>query len=187
MRPQPSTRLPPLRALAHRVERVLTGLSPSPQRRRARRGTGGEETMTTTRPTPTPTAPAPAPPTQDRTTTGTRGRRRPPRHQTPPLRATARREEGWCIRVMTGRGAQRGSTTTAPPTTAASNCSQGGYGMPRRRCDGVLTRGATQREEPPRHGKEGHDRAPPAFPRVAVYFRFSSFVVIFVIVVYIIV
>jgi hypothetical protein len=70
---------------------------------------------------------------------------------------------------------------TAPDPSATSNCSQGGYGMPRRRRDGVLTRGAMQREEPPRHGKEGHDRAPPAFPRVAVYFRFSSFVVIFVI------
>jgi hypothetical protein len=35
---------------------------------------------------------------------------------------------------------------------------------------------------PPQHGKEGHDRAPPAFPRVAVYFVFFSFIVIFVIV-----
>ena len=38
---------------------------------------------------------------------------------------------------------------TAPPTTAESNRSQGGYGVLRQH-DGV-TRGATQWEEPPRH------------------------------------
>jgi len=54
-------------------------------------------------PTPTPTlAPAtaaPPLPTWDRTTTRTRGRGRQqcPWHQTPPLWATAHREEGWCV------------------------------------------------------------------------------------------
>ena len=57
--------------------------------------------------------------------------------------------------------------TTAPPTTAASNCSQGGYGVLRRRHDGGMTRSTTQ--------QGAH------LPRVAVYFLLS-FVVIFVIV-----
>ena len=42
--------------------------------------------------------------------------------------------------------------------------------------------GTTQWEEPPRHGKEGHNRVPPAVPYVAVYFIFFSFIVIFVVV-----
>ena len=46
--------------------------------------------------------------------------------------------------------------------------------------DGVLTHSATQWEEPPQHGKE-HDRVPLAFPHVAIYLCFSSFIVIFVI------
>jgi hypothetical protein len=72
----------------------------------SKKGEGGRGETTTPAPTATATAPAPAPapPMQNRTTTGTRGRRQRPRHQTPLLRATARREEGWCVRVMTGRG-----------------------------------------------------------------------------------
>jgi hypothetical protein len=112
-------------------------------------------------PTPTPMAPAPAPPTQDRTMTGMWGRRRGPRYQTPPLQATAHSKENWCVWVMTGRGG---------PTTRVDNDS-----TPHHRCEQLLTgwiwgaeeatrwgltRGTTQREEPPRHGKEGHTRHP---------------------------
>src|SRR5277367_1582281 len=59
-------------------------------------------------------------------TTGTRGRRRHPRHQTPLLRATARREEGWCVRVrvMTGNGGPTMRVDDDDDSTPHHRCEQ---------------------------------------------------------------